>query len=694
MAGIFSKTLSEVHPALRTNGMGIGNTHRRISLSFFPVNQKNPLVRKYRKQKHSAADQRSYVSLGDDFGSNFHEPSFYLPDLEEEGSFDNLDGGELSRTVSLPSMVSETQPMQSPDLDWILQEHERRYSSAYNSDEEEQNELNNIGMHTDRELEFDTFMSRLQQQKQSYASEHNQGQLRRKHAHRPSFASVTSRGSIPMVYQECDDSEQDSLDVADDKKVTYESEAKIMASYFLPLVFTFLLEQIFPMVSSLTVGHLGKNELAAVSLASMTSNITLAVFTGIATSLDTLCPQAYGSGRYNSVGVHLQRCIAFSLTVYIPFAFFWFYSDFFLSFVISEKELINLTTKFLRVLILGAPAYILFENLKRFLQAQGIFDAGIYVLAICAPLNVLVSYTLVWNKHIGVGFIGSAISIVINFWLMFILLLLYSVYVKGRKCWGGFTKKAFTHWKDLSHLAISGIVMLEAEELSYEILTLFSAHFGTSYLAAQSAVSNMAALLYMIPFAVGIAASTRIANFIGKKKPECAHISSQVGLAFSFAAGLINCCILVFLRKPIANVFSRDEQVISLISDTLPLVGIVQNFDSLNAVAGACLRGQGMQSLGSIVNLVVYYLVAMPLAIFLSYVLDMKLSGLWIGIGLGMLLIGLIESYYVLFPNWKNIMNYAEILKETEDDEDSNSQSYFTDSDDDEPNETTPLNRR
>lgn len=688
VAGILSKTLSEVHPTLRTNGMGIGNTHRRISLGFFPVNKKNPLVRKYRR-KQARADQRSYLSLGDDFGSSVQEPNLYSRDvIDEEDLYNEEDGGELSRTTSLPSRVSETPEVSPPNVDWILQEHDRRYSSAYNSDNEEQGESNSIDRYSGRDLDYDEFMQRLHTQKQHHAADEGQNIVRNRR--RPSFVSVTSRGSVPMIYQEYHNIDAEGYNVLANENVTFKSEAKVLVSYSFPLMFTFLLEQIFPVVCSLTVGHLGKNELAAVSLASMTSNITLAIFAGIATSLDTLCPQAYGSGRYCSVGVHLQRCIAFSFAVYIPFAVFWFYSEAFLSLIIPEKELIALAAQFLRVLILGAPAYILFENLKRFLQAQGIFDAGIYVLTITAPLNVLISYTLVWNRYIGVGFIGSAIAVVINFWLMFFLLLLYTIYIKGMRCWGGFTKKAFTHWRDLGHLAISGIVMLEAEELSYELLTLFSAYFGTSYLAAQSAVSTMAALLYMIPFAIGISASTRIANFIGSKRPECAHISSQVGLAFSFVAGLTNCCILIFGRNYVARIFSKDEQVIDLISGVLPLVGVVQNFDSLNAVAGACLRGQGMQALGSIVNLVAYYLFAIPLAIILSYFLDMKLYGLWIGIGGGMLLIGLIESYYVLFPNWESIMNYAEVLKETEEDEDSENESYFTDSDD-EPHERSYL---
>lgn len=678
MATAITKTLSEVHPKLRTNGIGIGNTHRRISLGFLRPNKKNPLVKKYlRKGRRRGDEQRSFRSLGDDFGSSVRvdaeEPTAYLDEINEYVGIDDddIDGGELSRTVSLPSRVSETPDLQ-PDVDWILQEHGRRYSSVNNSDDEEEEypEEQNFEQRSgsaEEALEYEDFMQRVRRQLVSDMS--------RKRAKRPSFISVSSRGSVPTIYQEIGTEEDFAHET-----VTLKSEAKVLASYSIPLIFTFLLEQLFPVVCSLTVGHLGKSELAAVSLASMTTNITLAVFEGIATSLDTLCPQAYGSGNFRGVGIHLQRCIAFSLVIYIPFGFMWFFSEHLLSFVVPEKELVALTAKFLRITILGAPPYIMFENLKRFLQAQGIFDAGIYVLVVCAPLNVLVSYNLVWNSKFGLGFVGAPIAVVINFWLMFTLLLLYIVYIEGEKCWGGFTRKAFTHWKDLSHLAIPGIIMLEAEDLSYEILTLFSSYFGTSYLAAQSAVSTTAALMYMIPFAVGISSSTRIANFIGARRPECAKTATRLGISSSLFVGLLNCSILILGRHVIANVYSNDEEVVSLICELLPLVGVVEIFDSLNAIAGSCLRGQGMQLIGSIVNLVVYYLFAIPLGMILGWTFDLKLFGLWIGIGSGMLIIGLIEAYYVLFPNWDKILRRAEMLKEAEDDE-SEDEEYLSDCD-------------
>ena len=77
----------------------------------------------------------------------------------------------------------------------------------------------------------------------------------------------------------------------------------------------------------------------------------------------------------------------------------------------EKEELCTFASQYLRVLSLGLPAFILFENGKHFLQAQGIFHASTYVLAICAPLNAYLNYLLVWNKSIGMGFVGAPISV-------------------------------------------------------------------------------------------------------------------------------------------------------------------------------------------------------------------------------------------------------------------------------------------
>lgn len=630
VANIISQTLQELQPRLRTNGFGIANAHRKLSLTFIPPSTKSPLF-----QYGSSPGQRSFLSLGTDYEG--------IGERDDDQIDDEL-GGELSRTVSLPSQISETP--QEPELDWLLEEHHRRYSSANASDDEDEEDsgheyTQDYHGYQDETDSFTNFISRVRRHQQTFRKN-----------------SVTSIGSVNVSQQNTEDFIHE--------KVTRNSEIQKLLQYAIPLIITFLLEQIFSVVCVLVVGHIGKNELAAVSLATMTSNIVFAVFEGLATALDTLCPQAYGAGDFYGVGIHFQRCALMSMALFVPFGVVWWFSEYFLKYIVPDPELVKLASQFLQIMLPGAPAYIIFENLKRYLQAQGIFEAGTYVLLICAPLNVALSYVLVWDKHIGLGFIGAPIAVTLNFWLMLILLIGYTVFIDGMKCWDGFSKRSLHHWKDLMHLAIPGVIMLEAESLSYEIMTLFASYFGTEYLAAQSAVSTVASLVYMIPFSVGIAASTRIANFIGARRIDCAKLASEIGIYGSLGTGFVNCIALIILRVPLAKMFSKDEGVVQMTVEIFPLIAVVQIFDSMNAVAGSCLRGQGMQRIGSYINLFVYYVIGMPLAWFFGYYLDYKLIGLWLSTGFGLFLIGASESWFVLKADWQRILDEADERKEDE----------------------------
>lgn len=77
-------------------------------------------------------------------------------------------------------------------------------------------------------------------------------------------------------------------------------------------------------------------------------------------------------------------------------------------------------------------------------------------------------------------------------------------------------------------LALPGLVMVEAEYLAFEILTLAASYLSTTHLAAQSILSTLTALTFQIPFSISIASSTRVANLIGATLSESAKISARV----------------------------------------------------------------------------------------------------------------------------------------------------------------------
>lgn len=392
-------------------------------------------------------------------------------------------------------------------------------------------------------------------------------------------------------------------------KTTWRREAKVLVQYSAPLMLTFLLQNSLTLTSVFTVGHIGKIELGAVSLGSMTANITgYAVYHGLATSLDTLCAQAYGSGRKKLVGLQLQRMVFFLWTITIPIAAIWLAGSQILAAIVPEKETAALAGLYLKVLCLGAPGYALFEAAKRYVQAQGRFTATLYVLLICAPLNVLLHWLLVWR--LGWGFIGCPIAVVTTETLMPILLFLYVRFFGGMECWPGFSRKAFKNWGPMVRLALPGMIMVLAEFLAFEILTLSSSYMSAEHLAANTILQSLSVLTYQLPFPLSIAASTRVANLIGATLPDAAKVTARVTLAVGTVLGLFNMLMLSIFRNYIPRLYSSDPDVISLAAGVLPLCAAFQLFDALAAQCNGLLRGLGKQEVGGYINLFAYYVVS------------------------------------------------------------------------------------
>ena len=228
-------------------------------------------------------------------------------------------------------------------------------------------------------------------------------------------------------------------------KTTWQREAKTLWRYSSPLVITFILQYSLTVASIFAVGHIGAIELGAVSLASMTANISgYAIYQGLATSLDTLCAQAYGSGRKHLVGLQMQRMIYFLWALTVPIGIIWVFAEKILELIVPEKRSAELAGLYLRVLLIGAPGYACFESGKRFMQAQGLFSATTYVLLVAAPLNAFLNWLLVW--HFEFGFIGAPIAVAVTDNLLPLFLFLYVYFIDGKQCWSGFTKRAFKNW--------------------------------------------------------------------------------------------------------------------------------------------------------------------------------------------------------------------------------------------------------
>lgn len=93
---------------------------------------------------------------------------------------------------------------------------------------------------------------------------------------------------------------------------------------------------------------------------------------GGGSALDTLGSQAFtGGSRSTDLAVHFQRCVVLLWILLIPVGVLWAFMEPALLAIKEPPRLCKDVQAILRILIFGAPGYIAFESLKKYLQCQG-----------------------------------------------------------------------------------------------------------------------------------------------------------------------------------------------------------------------------------------------------------------------------------------------------------------------------------
>ncbi|KAI0662321.1 MATE efflux family protein [Cubamyces menziesii] len=408
-----------------------------------------------------------------------------------------------------------------------------------------------------------------------------------------------------------------------------------------PVILSYVLQNSIQFVSVLITGRLGPDELSVAAFSFMLAT----AFTG---------------GDRPSVSVHLQRCIILLCLLFIPVAFIWAYIEPILLLIGEEEKLSRDVQSFLRVLILGAPGYIGFESLKKYLQCQGIMRASTYVLLMVAPVNVALNVFLV--HYTPLGLLGSPLAISITFWLCFILLILFTYLSpthRKNQTWTGFRPAVVFDLGSCFYflkLAIPGILMVGTEWAAFEIVALAAGRLGSLPLAAQSVIMTTDQILNTIPFGIGVAASTRVGNLIGARSALGAKRASHASALLSVVVGAVVMIVLLMTKDIFGYIYSDDEAVVVLVSKVMPLVASFQIADGLAGSCGGVLRGQGRQHLGALFNLIAYYVLALPLGITLAFhpKTHLGLQGLWIGQVIALFIVGLSEYAVVwLGTDWE-----------------------------------------
>ncbi|KAG6899440.1 hypothetical protein C0995_005955 [Termitomyces sp. Mi166 len=430
----------------------------------------------------------------------------------------------------------------------------------------------------------------------------------------------------------------ESFDDNDRTVHAFWDELRILTRYALPVFGTHVLEFSLIMASVVSIGHLSTSALAAISLGSMTANVTaFSIIQGFASALDTMLPSAWTSSQPQ-----------------LPMFLIWFNAEVILLALRQDPEVARLAGVYLRWVSIGLP---------------GRFAVPTQIILIVAPINVVLNYLLVWGPpSIRLGFIGAPIATAISFNLVSLMSIVYGVFYVPKTAWYPLGRRMFSSLGVLVHLGLAGVGQTASEWWAWELVALAASLLGPVALATQSVLLSSASTTFQAPFALSVATSVRIGNLLGEGKAKRAGIASNTSIIMALALSAASSTMFVVFKDKWAYLFNSDPEVVSLTASILPLVALFQVFDGNAAVTAGILRARGKQVTGAFLNLTSYYVIGIPFGIWLAFSWNMGLHGLWIGLTVSLVYCSFFGTLLSVRTNWdREVFKVMKRLQEEQD---------------------------
>ncbi|XP_038875791.1 protein DETOXIFICATION 49-like [Benincasa hispida] len=412
------------------------------------------------------------------------------------------------------------------------------------------------------------------------------------------------------------------------------TESKCIASVAFPMILVGFLMYFRSVISMMFLGRLGGLSLAGGSLAIGFANITgYSVLSGLATGMEPICGQAFGAKKFKLLGLALQRTIILLLISSLPISFLWFNMKKILLFFGQNEDIANEAHSYILCSLPDLIALSFFHPLRIYLRSQSI-NLPITCCAILAilfhiPINYLFVSVLEWGtRGVALGAVWTNFNLV---GLLVIFILVSGVY---KKTWPGMSSDWLKEWKLLLELAIPSCISVCLEWWWYEIMTLLSGFMlnPQSTIASMGILIQTTALIYIFPSSLSLGVSTRVGNELGANHPNGAKLAAIVGLCTSFFFGISALVFAFSIRKVWATMFTKDIEIIELTSTILPIIGLCELGNCPQTTSCGVLRGTARPKLGANINLGCFYMVGMPVAIWLSFYAGWDFKGLWIGL--------------------------------------------------------------
>jgi MATE family multidrug resistance protein len=417
----------------------------------------------------------------------------------------------------------------------------------------------------------------------------------------------------------------------------------------IPLVLAELGWMSMAVVDTMMVGRLPNSAVAisAVSLGGILVHVLAFFGGGLLIGLDTLVSQAFGAGQREDCHRSLLHGIYLSLAL-TPFlmAPVWFF-DPLLRFARISPDIISVAVPYSKAMAWGTLPLLLYFAVRRCMQGMNMVRPISFALVTANIINALGNWLLIYGK-----FGAPAMGTVGSGWSTAFARIYLAAILVGYLLW--YDQKHRTELlrtpiqpelvriRRLIALGFPAAMQITLEIGVFALVTALIGRLGAVSLASHQIALNTVSFTYMVPLGISSAAAVRVGQAIGRKDPAAAGAAG--GTAIFLGAAFMTCASTALLLFPrwIARMFTPDETVIHSTILLLAAGAAFQLFDGLQTVATGALRGAGDTRTPMLCHFTAYWIIGLPLGAWLCFERGWGALGLWSGLSLALILIGIL----------------------------------------------------
>jgi MATE family multidrug resistance protein len=165
---------------------------------------------------------------------------------------------------------------------------------------------------------------------------------------------------------------------------------------------------------------------------------------------------------------------------------------------------------------------------------------------------------------------------------------------------------------------------------------------GATALAAHAIALQTAAILFMVPFGISLAATVRVGQAVGRGDPEGTRRAgiAAVALAVAFMAGMT--LLVAIFRHAIPSLFLGAKAAAEAAADTAALAATLLALgatffmaDGIQTVVAGALRGLNDTRVPLAVAAFSYWGAGFAVSYVLAFPFGLGAMGVWIGLSIG-----------------------------------------------------------